>query len=203
MLEDLSRLAIALAKNDRDRPEVELFLASGQVVRGRIVAVAEDRQGPVAIVHVGGNMRQPAVTFVRIEQVAALTVADASLLVKAPVADAPVPSRLELQRQLAARADGLQTKLGRKLEIKLASDLDDDGRRAVGALLPVLLEVLTAIVGDELGKEALAKVEVIELAAAPSGEVVKESRGFLIRAPKLLTEQLTHATLRGAIEKHL
>lgn len=205
LLEELARIGTALAKNDRQRPEVELFLASGQTIRGRIVTVAEDRHaGAIALVHVGGNVRQPAVTYVRVDQIAAVGVGDASLLVRAPVIDTPTPSRLELQRQIAARTDGLHAKLGRALKIELATgDLDDESRRAIGALVPVLFEVLIAITSDDMGKEALAQIERVELASAPAAEVVKESRGFLIRAPKLLTEQLTHQTLRRAIEKLL
>lgn len=63
--------------------------------------------------------------------------------------------------------------------------------------------VLTAIASDDIGKEALAQVHTIELAAAPQAEVMKEQRGFLVRAPKLLTEPFTHATLRRELEKHL
>lgn len=206
LLEDLSRVAVALAKNDRARPEVDLYLASGQVVKGRIVTVSDDRQGAVAVIQVGGSVRQPAVTFVRVDQVTAVSVADASLLVNAPISDAPAPSRLELQRQIAARLDGLQTKLGgRPLAVKLGTTSveDDDSRRAVGALVPVLFDVLMAIAADDMGKQALGAVESIELAADASGEVVKEQRGFLIRAPKLLTEQYSHQTLRTELEKSL
>ena len=117
------------------------------------------------------------------------------MLVRAPVSDLPSPSRLELQRQIAARA------LGTKLE--LGANLDDEDRRAIGALLPVLFEVLGAIAKDDLGRAALGAIDRIELGAGPDGDVVKESRGFLIRAPKLLTAQYTHGTLRRAIEKHL
>ena len=208
LLEDLSRVAVALAKHDRVRPEVELYLASGQVVKGRVVTVSDDRQGAVAVIQVGGSVRQPAVTFVRVDQVAAVTVADASLLVNAPVSDAPAPSRLELQRQIAARLDGLHTKLGAKQPvIKLASVDDDDSRRAVGVLLPVLFDVLMAIAADDMGKQAMGALESIELTADANGEVVNEvvkgQRGFLIRAPKILTEQFTLQSLRKEIEKHL
>ena len=205
LLEDLSRVAVALAKNDRARPEVELYLASGQVVKGRIVTVSDDRQGAVAVLQIGGNARQPAVTFVRVDQVTAVSVTDASLLVHAPISDAPAPSRLELQRQIAARLDGVHTKLGRPLAIKLgpASLDDDDSRRAVGALVPVLFDVLMSIIDDDMGKQAIGALESIELVADASGQVVKEQRGVLIRAPKLLTEQYTHQTLRKALEQHL
>jgi hypothetical protein len=207
LLEDLARIGVALAKNDRARPEVECFLASGQLVRGRIVSVAEDRQGAVALIAIGGNPRSPSVTFVRVDQIAAVTVVDASLLVKAPVVDAPIPSKLELSRQLAARGDALANALGKRVELALggASELDDDGRRAIGAALPLVADVLAAIASDDMGKEALRKLETVELGAASSGDVgtYDDGRRLVIRAPKLLTEQYTAATLRKAIEKLL
>jgi hypothetical protein len=207
LLEDLARIGTALAKSDRARPEVECFLASGQTVRGRIVSVADDRQGAIALIAIGGNMRSPAVTFIRVDQIAAVTVVDASLLVKAPVVDAPIPSKLELQRQLAARADGLAGAIGKRIALVLggASELDDDGRRAIGATLPLVADVLAAIASDDMGKEALGKLDTVELGAASSGDVgtYDSGRRLVIRAPKLLTEQFTAATLRKAIEKLL
>ena len=41
LLEDLARTGAAHAKNDRSRPEVEVYLVSGQLVRGRIVSVVD------------------------------------------------------------------------------------------------------------------------------------------------------------------
>jgi hypothetical protein len=207
LLEDLARIGAALAKNDRARPEVECYLASGQLVRGRVVSVADDRQGAIALIAIGGSVRSPSVTFVRVDQIAAVTVVDASLLVKAPVVDAPIPSKLELQRQLAARADALAGALGRRIELALggASELDDDGRRAIGATLSLVAEVLAAVGADEMGKAALSKIELVELGAASSGDVgtYDSGRRLVIRAPKLLTEQYTASTLRRAIEKLL
>lgn len=207
LLEDLARIGAALAKNDRARPEVECFLASGQLVRGRIVSVADDRHEAVALIAIGGNVRSPSVTFVRVDQIAAVTVVDASLLVKAPVVDAPIPSKLELSRQLAARSDALANALGKRIALTLggASELDDDGRRAIGATLPLVADVLAAIAADDMGKEALRGLETVELGAASSGDVGTYDNGhrLVIRAPKLVTEQYTAATLRRAIEKLL
>lgn len=207
LLEDLARIGAALARSDRPRPEVECYLASGQLVRGRIVSVADDRQGAVALIAIGGNVRSPSVTFVRVDQIAALTVVDASLLVRAPVVDAPIPSKLELARGLAARAEALAGAVGKRIELQLggASELDDDGRRAIGAALPLVADVLAAIAADEMGRDALRALEVVELGAASSGDVgtYDSGRRLVIRAPKLITEQYTAATLRRAIEKLL
>ena len=204
VLDDLVQLAHALVANGRPRPEVELYLASGQLVKGRVVEVTDDRSGPVVAIQVGGQPRQPTMTFVRVDHVVAVTVADASVLVRAQVADAPPPSRLELQRQIAARSDALATKLGSNAPaIALSGELEDDGRRALGALLPVLFDVLAAIAGDEMGRAALVGITNVELIASGQAEAWKDKDKLTVRAPKLLTEAWTFASLRAAIEKQL
>lgn len=205
VLEDLAQLGRTLSANGRARPEVELILAGGAQLRGRIIAVGVDeRVGPIAVVMVGGTPRAPAVAYVRIDEVAAVTVADASVLVRAPVVEGPAPSRLELQRQAALRAEPLAGKLGRALAIQLGGDLDDDSRRAVGALLPVLFDVVAAIAGDALGRDALAAIDTIELGAGPTAELWTEApRKLVLRAPRLLAEAFTFAGLRAALERLL
>src|SRR5690606_22270610 len=110
-------------------------------------------------------------------------------------------------RQLAARSDALTTAAGKRIALTLggASELDDDGRRAIGATLPLVAEVLAAIASDALGREALRGLDTVELGSASSGAVGTYAGGrrLVIRAPKLLTEQYTAATLRRAIEKLL
>jgi len=217
VLEDLARIGHALAKHDRARPEVELYLASGQSVRGRVLRVADGMAllvSPPAASAVGsvlgtekrasrGRANQEvigsAVTFVVIDQIVALSVADASLLVKAPTSDAPVPSRLELQRQAASRGDALEL----PMHLGGASELDDDGRRAIGVTLPLVADVLAAIASDAMGKEALATIESVEIGAAASGDVQLTGKRLVVRAPTLLADQFTHQALRRAIEKLL
>jgi hypothetical protein len=207
LLEDLARIGAALANDDRARPEVECFLAGGQLVRGRIVSVTDDRQSAIALIAVGGDALAPSVTFVRVDQITAVTVIDAGLLVKASAIDAPIPSKLELQRQIAAHASALANATGKPIAIMLgaASELGDDGRRAIAATLPLMADVLAAIASDDLGREALRKLDAIELGAASSGDVGTYDDGhrLVIRAPQLLTEQYTPRTLRTAIEKVL
>jgi len=204
VLDDLVQLAHALVANGRPRPEVELYLASGQLLKGRVVEVSDDRSGPMVALQVGGQPRQPAMTFVRVDHVVAVTVADASILVRAAVSDAPPPSRLELQRQIAARSDAFAAKLGGKAPaIALSGELEDDGRRALGALVPVLFDVLVAIASDEMGRTALGGITNVELIASGAAEAWKDRDKLVVRAPKLLTEAWTIASLRAAIEKQL
>ncbi|HUJ58251.1 MAG TPA: hypothetical protein VLX92_07155, partial [Kofleriaceae bacterium] len=111
LLEELVRLAVGLARLDRPRPEVELFLASGQIVRGRVVSLDDTRDGAMLLLHVAGRDQAPTVAFVRMDHVAAVTVIDASVLVRPPVSDEPAPSRVELMRRVAAQHDALATRL--------------------------------------------------------------------------------------------
>jgi hypothetical protein len=208
LLEDLAQLARVLAARGRARPEVELYLASGQVVKGRLAAFGDgdDRSGPIAVVIVGGTPRAPATAYVRIDQVVAVTVGDGGLLLRPATVDAPAPSRVELQRQAAACGEGLAARLGHAVPVQLASELDhdDDGRRAVAAWLPVVFEVLGDIAGDELGRLALGAIAVLELGAGPIVELWREPPDRLVlRAPRSSAETLTVATLRPALERLL
>ncbi|MDB4964161.1 MAG: hypothetical protein JWP01_4160 [Myxococcales bacterium] len=89
LLEDLAAVARNLAANDRQRPELEVWLTGGGQIRGRIISVTEDTAGAVAMLYVGGQPRSPSVSFVRVDQITAVTVIDASLLMPALVADKP------------------------------------------------------------------------------------------------------------------
>ena len=203
LLEDLSGIARALAANDRQRPEIEVQLTSGAQIRGRIVSVTDDRAGAVAMLYVGGQPRSPSVSFVRIDQIAAVTVIDASLLVRTSTSDAPAPSGLELKRQVASRVDELAAVFGRATPLVIAGELDEDDRRALGGVLPVLVQVLFAVGSDEMGKAALAWVESVELSAWTHADITKVGTKLVVHAPKLSTDAFTPATLRAAIEKIL
>ena len=202
VLDDLAPIARALAAHGRAQPEVELYLMSGQTLRGRFIGTGDDREGTVVLVQVGGSQREPSVAYVRVDHLCAVVVVDASLLVRGPASDQPVPSKLELARQAAAKADALASKLGRALKITITAD-DDDGRRAAGILLPMLVDVILAIASDDMGKKALAELTSIELGAASPGEVARHERTLIVRAPKLLTDAFTLARLRAEVEKLL
>ena len=117
------------------------------------------------------------------------------------VPDAPAPSRLELQRQAAAYSAGLPALLGRAPAIQLAPELDDNDRRAIAALLPVLFDALTAIAGRAPGRAALAAIARIEIGAARNVALWKAAPDRLIvRAPWDAATAGTVAALGAAIE---
>ncbi len=203
LLEDLSVIARALAANDRQRPEIDVQLTSGAQIRGRIVSVTEDRGSAVAMLYVGGQPRSPSVSFVLVDQIAAVTVIDASLLVRAPISGEPAPSGLELKRQVAAHSDSLASVFGRATPLVIAGELDEDDRRALGVIIPVLADVLRAVGADEMGRTALSAVESVEVSAWTHADVTKIGAKLVVHAPKLLTDAFTPASLRAAIEKTL
>ena len=204
LLEDLAQLSRTLAAAGRPRPELDLYLMSGPVIHGRLVEIAEDRGAVIATMLVAGANRTLSVSFVRVDQIAAVTVVDVALLARPLVAEVPAPGRLELQRMLAARVEAITVAVGRPLPIELPADLDDDGRRAIAMVLPILAEVLIAIGGDAMGKDALSALEAIELHPAASGEVARpDPRRLVVSAPKLLTELFTATSLRTELEKVL
>lgn len=203
VLEELAKISTKLASMDRPRPEVELHLASGQVVRGRVVAVGDDQSTAMLLLLTGGQPRTPSIAYVRVDQIAALTIADASLLVKPIVSDEPAPSKLELARALGARSESLTTALGRALPMSAVPELDDDGRRAVASVLPALVDSLRAISRDAMGREALDKLSGVELSAGNRPELRRDGDKVYLVAAKLATDAWPAERLRNELEKLL
>ena len=190
VLDELAKLGRALAASGRPRPDVELGLTSGQVIRGKVVAA----DATSAVLHTGGHVRAPSVAYVRIDQIASLVLPDASVLGHelAAATDTPVPTQVELARRVA----GLMPPIA-------FAPLDDGARRAVGALLPTLQHALYQIASQAAGKAALALVDGLDVGSAPTGTVVREGKRIAIHAPLLTAEAFTVASLRAALERLL
>jgi hypothetical protein len=204
VIEDAVSLGRVLAAHGRPRPELELSLQSGQTLRGRAIDFGETpHHGPTIVLVTGGTPRTPSVAYVPISRVIAVVIDDASVLVRPPVSDAPAPNRLTLARQIAARGEPLTARLGRPIAITVADDLDDAGRRAVGAAIPVVLDALLAIAGDELGRDALAKLTAVTLTAGSAPELAITGDTLAVRAPVLLADAYTVDSLRRELEKLL
>ena len=191
ILDELARIARTLVANSRPRPDVELGLISGQLVRGKLVAV----DAGTVLLHTGGQPRTPAVAFVRVDQIASLALTDASVLAHEPALapEAPVPTRAELARRVA----------GLMPPIAFAAELDDAARRAVGALLPTLQHALYQISSDATKQGALAAVAGIDLAASPTGVVSRDGNRLALLAPTLASEVFTVVGLRAALARLL
>jgi hypothetical protein len=174
LLEDLAKLA------KTTRPEVELVLGSGGVVRGVVVGLGDDGGGQVALIHTGGQPRAPTVAYVRVDGIVAITVVDASVLVRAAPTASSAPSKLELARALGARAESLTTALGRALPITAVPDIDDEGRRAIAALLPPLVDTLRAIARDPAHRKALDALAGLELGTGPRLDISRQGDRVVI-----------------------
>ena len=99
VLDELAKLGRALTASGRPRPDVEIGLTSGQILRGKVIAA----DAANAVLHTGGHVRAPSVAYIRIDQIASLMLPDASVLAHelAATTDTPVPSLVELTRRVA------------------------------------------------------------------------------------------------------
>jgi hypothetical protein len=199
LLEELAGAAERLAATGRPRPRVTLHLTTGRDMVGRLVAVGEDGGSAVAAVHVGGDAD---VSHVRVDLVAAVTVHEP--VVPARTAT-EAPGRLELARQVKARAQALAAALGAELPIALDEGVAGDADlRAVAALLAILDDALAAVLADPLGKDAVrTHVDSLRLSAGEESSARLVGRVLTIRAARDELAQWTPAELRAAIEKAL
>lgn len=173
VLEDLAHRAARAVAAGRGRPEVALYLASGPVVTGRLVAVGDERGASLVVLHVGGDVHAPRLVTVRGDQIVGV-----SHELAAPIVDTgPAPGRLELARAAASAA------VDAGVAIAVTDGLPDAGRRAVGLVLPRLGPLLAALRIDALGREALAAITTVKVGAAATGEVRRDGADLVIVVP--------------------
>lgn len=189
----------ALARGGAPGPEVAVYLASGPIVVGRVLAVGDDRGAALAVLHISGDLAAPRVVTVRVEQVIAI----AHDLLPPAAITAPAPGRLEVARALAAFAPAIASRLGIGLELRLADDLDDAARHAVAAATPGLGALLTALAADDHGRAALLMLTTVRVGAAVTGAVRRDGAVLVIDVPRSLDDAWTEAEARAAIERAL
>jgi hypothetical protein len=131
-------------------PEIALYLVSGPIIVGRVLAVADDRGVALAVLHISGHVHAPRVVTVRVEHVIAVA---HDLLPPAEVTT-PAPGRLEVARALAAFAPAIASRLGIGLELRLA----DEGRAAL--LMLTTVRVGAAATGAVRRDGAVLVIEV-------------------------------------------
>lgn len=200
VLADLALRATKAVARGRDRPEVALYLASGPIVTGRLVSVANDRDQPVALLHVSGPEGAPRVAAVRVDQVIAVCYD-----VVREAADAgPAPGRLEVQRAWLAQAAPIAQALAMPLELTLADLLDEPGRRAAATAAPMLGALLAQLATDALGREALLQLTTVRLGAArDGGRVRKDGTLLIVEVPSDPDHAWDAGQLRAEVEKAL
>ena len=199
LLEELAGTAERLAATGRPRPRVTIHLTTGRDLLGRLVAFGEDGGSAVAVLHVGGDAD---VAHIRVDVVAAVTVHEPVMPARTA---AEAPGRLELARQVAARAQALATALGAPLPIALDEGMaGDPDLRAVATLLAILDDALTPVLADPMGKQAIRdQVESLRLGAGEESSARLIGRVLHLRLSRDELAQWTPAELRAAIEKAL
>lgn len=199
VLAELAARATRAAARGQLRPEVALYLASGPVIAGRLVSVGNDRDQPVALLHVTGAEGAPRVAAVRVDQIVAVVYDLAREVIDA----GPAPGRLEVQRAWLAQAAPIASALGLSLELTLADLLDEAGRRAAFAAAPVLGGLLVQLAGDALGREALLMLTTVRLGASKEPRVRKDGTLLMVDVPSDPDHPWDEAHLRREVEKAL
>jgi hypothetical protein len=188
----LSELAALAARNRRGEdlrlPQVTLHLRSGRDLRGAVLAIGRD--GAVLF-----QASEADATHLSASSIEALTRHDVAGASRPPDVSKDAPTRLELRR----RASQLSPEA-----VIAEGDPDDDGRRALDALLGELETTLKEITSDPLGREAIAeKIQRIEVRLGSTAAASLTGGTLTLTTTVRWPSRLFGADLRARIESLL
>jgi|GEM_PF-1812609 len=180
----LESLLEALAEQSRQveagrlpqRSRLTLLLRSGRSLTGTLLELVQERSGPVLTLSLEDGQRRftaPDIAFVPTSALEAVIVLEAEDLNKPPE-PGPIPGKLELRRAVRAVQDELQV-AGHALEVVLTGSLEEESEReAFNAALEPLGKALSQIGADAMGREALGRVNRIQLELGEEAGVRRE-----------------------------
>ena len=192
-------------------PRVTLLLRSGREIFGRVSALREDRHNAVVLMHTGGDNRYDMgsdATYVPFENIESVIVHDATHHIELLAGGAvqaldPPPTRLNARRMLEADKQAAITAMARQLDWSTPIDAleEGDALRVLTQLSAATVKVLTELMNDALGREALAPVQGVrfEQGALSAGRV---SNFLVVRSP-MQQERVDAASLKTVIEAAL
>jgi hypothetical protein len=206
---ELADLAAQARENQSVRaPVVTAYLAQGAAIHGALVDAVHGPGGPHLCLARAVDHHTRDLAFFPAGAITALIVHDVDRLA-APPADAPEPpSRLALLRAVADARARLLAATGASIEIQLEG-IDDPGgdssaRAALGEALPSVLDVLTVIAQDELGRTALpAKLAAVHIRAGDQGGVALDGKTLTVTVARARRHRQGPDALRAALEKLL
>jgi hypothetical protein len=163
----------------KDEPiEVTVFLASGHAVKGQVARLQRERDQENVLLF-QGDLRDPAVIYIRLADVAALEIQHAVAV--DPLGGAggqkartgEPPSRLDLKRELEKKSQILQ---GAGFSLALECDWSTIGespeeRFGLAEALAALEKVILKIGKESLGREALKKIATLRLQGEPNAKI--------------------------------
>lgn len=210
LVAELAEMA-AQAQQDQSvrAPVLTAYLAQGASIHGELVDAVHGPGGlHLCLARAVVDRHTRDLAFFPASAITALIVHDVDRLL-APPADAPEPpSRLSLLRAAADARARLLAVTGASIDLQL-DGVDDPGgdssaRAALGEALPGVLDVLTAIAQDELGRTALpAKLSAIHVRAGDQAGVTLDGRILTVTVARAKRHRQAPDALRAAVEKLL
>jgi hypothetical protein len=202
VLEELGELARRTRAGETlRRPRVTLHLKSARDLSGFVLDVGRDGGEAHVLLHTPPEWNVAHVSMAHIE---AVTVHDVLGLSRPPGDSPPAPSRLELKRRLAGAESSLAVQIGAPISIGLPEELEEDHLEPLGALLPVLTEVLECVARDELGRRSLqAKVKRVQLNVGVEPHVTLVGDALTVMTVTAHARRLPLPTLQRAVEAAL
>lgn len=187
------------------RPRLTLLLRSGRSLTGTLLELSQERGGNVltlSLEDVGRRFAAPDIAFVPTSALEAVIVLEAADLDKPPE-PGPIPGKLELRRAVQQLQDELQA-AGHTLELSLAGSLEEETEReAFNAALEPLGKALSQIGTDEMGKEALGRVNRVQLELGQDAGVERQGETLQISVPRAYVSRPDAASWKDLLEAAL
>lgn len=171
-----------------DVPQIVLTLRSGREIAGWLLDLLDDRTYPTVLLRAVPTDRNAPVdiVYVPVAGIEAVTIRDAEAFA-APLSfgfhgsravadtepDAPVPTKLELRRTVAAMGESLASATGSPLSATVVlpdGETPDAILSRLSRATTLLGTILREQIADDLGRDAVtSKVQAIELSPATDG----------------------------------
>lgn len=179
----LSTLASAAAEENKrggNIPLVTLSLTNGRDISGFIVGLVEQRGFSAVVLQTGSTGRHDLgsdATYINVHAVTAVTVHGAGAIAEMLAGgelqvNDPPPTRLATRRSVLEDAARVSTALGVQIVYRVDVDAAGDGEpmRSLAEASRRTSNVLVAVAGDAMGKQALAQVRevAIEVGGIPN-----------------------------------
>lgn len=176
----LASAAAEEGKRGGNLPPVTLSLANGREISGYVVGLVEQRGTAAVVLQTGSTGRHDLgsdATYINLHSVTAVTVHGAGAIAETLAGGSlqvnePPPTRLATRRSVLEDAARLSTALGVQIVYRADVDTAGDGEpmRALADASRLTSNVLVAVAGDAMGKQALSQVRevAIEVGSIPN-----------------------------------
>jgi hypothetical protein len=202
LLEELAELARRIRAGEAlRRPRVTLHLRSARDLSGFVLDVGHEGGMASVLLHTPPEWN---VAHVPMGSLEAVTVHDVLGLSRPPADAPPAPSRLELRRRLAGAEAQLAVQVGAPIVFTLPEALEEVDLEPLGALVPIVTQVLEDIARDEMGRSSfVARVKRVQLTVGTEPHVTLVGDALTVMTVSPHSKRLAAPGLQRAIEAAL